>query len=105
MLSGSLLCVNFSNLFTCTVVCYIAAGVLPGTIVHLQVVAPQILDVFTCGRYVDDAYCACGRRYSQGPQPHDFDGQRALDFVLDNPTLQDFNRTLLIDIKLLNIRK
>jgi len=44
-------------------------------------------------------------RYSQGPQPHDFDGQRALDFVLDNPTLQDFNRTLLIDIKLLNIRK
>lgn len=45
------------------------------------------------------------RRYIQGPKPHDFDGQRSLDFVLDNDTLQDFNRTMLIDIKLLNIRR
>ncbi len=29
---------------------------------------------------------------------------RALDFVLDNDTLQDFNRTLLFDIKLLTVR-
>lgn len=40
-----------------------------------------------------------------GPQPAELGGQRALDFVLDNPTLQDFNRTLLFDIKLLNVRK
>lgn len=48
--------------------------------------------------------CGGMLRYARGPHPHDFDGQRALDFVLDNSTLQDFNRTLLIDIKLLNIR-
>ena len=47
--------------------------------------------------------CAC--RYRKGPQPKDFDGERALDFVLDNPTLRDFNRTLLFDIKLLSVRK
>jgi hypothetical protein len=40
-----------------------------------------------------------------GPQPAELGGQRALDFVLDNPTLQDFNRTLLLDIKLLSVRK
>lgn len=40
-----------------------------------------------------------------GPQPAELGGQRALDFVLDNPTLQDFNRTLLLDIKLLTVRK
>jgi hypothetical protein len=40
-----------------------------------------------------------------GPQPLELGGQRALDFVLDNPTLQDFNRTLLFDIKLLSVRK
>lgn len=40
-----------------------------------------------------------------GPQPIELGGQRALDFVLDNPTLQDFNRTLLFDIKLLSVRK
>lgn len=44
-------------------------------------------------------------RYRLGPQPHDLGGQRALDFVLDNPTLQPFNRTLLIDISLLSVRK
>ena len=33
------------------------------------------------------------RRYRYGPQPADFDGQRALDFVLDNNTLNDTNRT------------
>jgi hypothetical protein len=32
-------------------------------------------------------------------------GQRALDFVLDNKTLQPFNRTLLFDVKLLAVRK
>ena len=46
--------------------------------------------------------CVSSCRYSVGPRPKDFDGQRALDFVLDNDTLQDFNRTLLIDIKLLS---
>ncbi len=35
----------------------------------------------------------------------DLGGQRALDFVLDNATLRDFNRTLLFDIKLLAVRK
>ena len=42
--------------------------------------------------------------YTVGPQPTDLGGQRALDFVLDNPTLQDFNRTLLFDIKLTAVR-
>ena len=37
-------------------------------------------------------------------QPIDLGGQRALDFVLDNPTLQDFNRNLVFDIKLLAVR-
>lgn len=40
-------------------------------------------------------------KYRLGPQPYDLGGQRALDFVLDNPTLQPFNRDLLMDIKLL----
>lgn len=44
-------------------------------------------------------------KYRLGPQPLELGGQRALDFVLDNPTLQDFNRTLLFDIKLLSVRK
>lgn len=44
-------------------------------------------------------------KYRYGPQPSELGGQRALDFVLDNPTLQDFNRTLVIDFRLLNIRK
>jgi hypothetical protein len=39
-----------------------------------------------------------------GPQPAELGGQRALDFVLDNNTLQDLNRTLLFDIKLLAVR-
>ena len=43
-------------------------------------------------------------KYSVGPQPSELGGQRALDFVLDNGTLQDFNRTLLFDIKLLSVR-
>jgi FKBP-type peptidyl-prolyl cis-trans isomerase len=43
-------------------------------------------------------------QYRYGPQPIDLGGQRALDFVLDNPTLQDFNRNLVFDIKLLAIR-
>lgn len=52
-------------------------------------------------RFVEDAFDT----YRYGPQPPDLGGQRALDFVLDNPTLQDFNRTLLFDIKLLSIRQ
>eukprot|EP00775_Hariotina_reticulata_P007432 gene7432-7641_t len=44
-------------------------------------------------------------KYRYGPQPAELGGQRALDFVLDNATLQDFNRTLLFDIKLLTVRK
>jgi hypothetical protein len=43
--------------------------------------------------------------YKMGPQPADLGGQRALDFVLDNSTLQDFNRTLLFDIRLLSVRR
>ena len=39
-------------------------------------------------------------RYSVGPKPTSFGGLRALDFVLDNQTLRDFNRTLLFDIRL-----
>lgn len=45
-----------------------------------------------------------GHRYRYGPQPSELGGQRALDFVLDNPTLNDTNRTLLFDIKLLAVR-
>ena len=44
-------------------------------------------------------------RYRKGPQPAELGGQRALDFVLDNRTLQDFNRTLLFDIRLLSVRR
>lgn len=43
-------------------------------------------------------------KYRTGPQPADLGGQRALDFVLDNPTLRDFNRNLVFDIKLLAVR-
>ena len=42
-------------------------------------------------------------RYRKGPQPAELGGQRALDFVLDNDTLRDFNRDLLYDIKLLAV--
>jgi hypothetical protein len=42
-------------------------------------------------------------KYRLGPQPLELGGQRALDFVLDNPTLNDLNRTLLIDVKLLSV--
>lgn len=44
-------------------------------------------------------------KYRFGPQPSDLGGQRALDFVLDNPTLQPFNRDLLMDIKLLRVSR
>ncbi|KAL4447984.1 hypothetical protein ABPG75_005203 [Micractinium tetrahymenae] len=43
-------------------------------------------------------------KYRYGPQPSELGGQRALDFVLDNQTLSDTNRTLLLDIKLLAVR-
>ena len=43
-------------------------------------------------------------RYRRGPQPVELGGQRSLDFVLDNPTLRDFNRNLVFDIKLLAVR-
>lgn len=43
-------------------------------------------------------------KYRVGPQPAELGGQRALDFVLDNGTLQPFNKTLLFDIKLLSVR-
>jgi len=42
-------------------------------------------------------------RYALGPEPKTFGGKRALDFVLDNKTLRDFNRTLLFDIRLDNV--
>jgi len=45
------------------------------------------------------------QRYTVGPVPTTFGGKRALDFVLDNKTLKDFNRTLLFDIRLSNISK
>ena len=40
------------------------------------------------------------RRAAVLPVPHDFDGKRSLDFVLDNPTLMDFNRTLVLNLRL-----
>ena len=43
-------------------------------------------------------------RYERGPKPQTFAGLRTLDFVLDNDTLQDFNRTLLFDIRLDSVR-
>ncbi|PSC68182.1 Peptidyl-prolyl cis-trans isomerase PASTICCINO1 [Micractinium conductrix] len=42
-----------------------------------------------------------GFKYRYGPQPSELGGKRALDFILDNRTLSDTNRTLLLDIKLL----
>ena len=58
-------------------------------------------------RFSDEALDKDGRtfRYRIGPQPAELGGQRALDFVLDNKTLQDFNRTLLFDIRLLSVRR
>ncbi|QDZ18505.1 FKBP-type peptidyl-prolyl cis-trans isomerase [Chloropicon primus] len=44
-------------------------------------------------------------RYSAGPKPFTLGGRRALDFVLDNKTLKPFNKTLLFDIRLNNIRQ
>uniref|UniRef100_A0A7S3C7N9 peptidylprolyl isomerase n=2 Tax=Chloropicon roscoffensis TaxID=1461544 RepID=A0A7S3C7N9_9CHLO len=44
-------------------------------------------------------------RYDRGPVPFSLGGRRALDFVLDNKTLKPFNKTLLFDIRLNNIRK
>lgn len=58
-------------------------------------------------RFTNENFSSEGKiyKYQLGPQPADLGGQRALDFVLDNDTLQDFNRTLLFDIKLLAVRK
>ena len=64
---------------------------------------PQIATVQPARNLQERSHLLC--RYRLGPQPHDLGGQRALDFVLDNPTLQPFNRTLLIDISLLSVRK
>lgn len=57
-------------------------------------------------RFTDDLISADLKiyRYRRGPQPVELGGQRALDFVLDNPTLRDFNRNLVFDIKLLAVR-
>ena len=46
-----------------------------------------------------------GFTYAVGPQPQDFGGKRALDFVLDNKTFDNspFNRTLVFDIALLAV--
>ena len=43
-------------------------------------------------------------RYARGPVPDTFGGRRALDFVLDNKTLRDFNRTLLINVRLVKVK-
>lgn len=53
---------------------------------------------------VSENQSVIGIKYRYGPQPSELGGQRALDFVLDNPTLQPFNRNLVVDIRLLNIR-
>ena len=45
------------------------------------------------------------QRYNVGPIPSTLGGRRTLDFVLDNRTLKDFNRTLLFDVRLSAIRK
>ena len=44
-------------------------------------------------------------RYDRGPVPVTFAGRRALDFVLDSSTLKPFNRTLLFDVRVSNIRR
>jgi len=56
-------------------------------------------------RFTNELFKGKIYRYTVGPQPAELGGQRALDFVLDNPTLQPFNRTLLFDIKLLSVRR
>lgn len=43
-------------------------------------------------RFTDEPF---GGKYRLGPQPAELGGQRALDFVLDNETLRDFNRDLV----------
>ena len=45
------------------------------------------------------------QRDNVGPIPSTLGGRRTLDFVLDNRTLKDFNRTLLFDVRLSAIRK
>jgi len=109
----------------------------PGSIVRVEV--PGELPALSYPidrklRYTDDVLDSKGRTYvyRKGPQPAELGGQRALDFVLDNRTLQgagnvvvccalatergsislarqcrlsDFNRTLLFDIRLLSVRR
>jgi hypothetical protein len=109
----------------------------PGAIVRVEVPgeAPGLsYPIDRKQRFTDEALDKDGRsfRYRLGPQPAELGGQRALDFVLDNRTLQDFNRravtppsrlmwsfrggsapfselffnrTLLFDIRLLSVRR
>lgn len=69
----------------------------PGAIVRVEVpgeVPSLSYPIDRKQRFTDEALDKDGRtfRYRLGPQPVELGGQRALDFVLDNRTLQDFNR-------------
>jgi FKBP-type peptidyl-prolyl cis-trans isomerase 2 len=86
------------------------AGMRPGAIRRVEVPgeAPSLsYPINRKERFTDELFDKEGRvyRYRKGPQPAELGGQRALDFVLDNRTLQDFNRTLLFDIRLLSVRR
>ncbi len=114
------------------------AGMRPGQIRRVEVpgeVPALSYPIDRKLRFTDELFDAEGRtyRYRKGPQPKELGGQRAIDFVLDNRTLQaravqghsmrsacsalrlcallapcrrqDFNRTLLFDIRLLSVRR
>jgi FKBP-type peptidyl-prolyl cis-trans isomerase 2 len=86
------------------------AGMRPGAIRRVEVpgeVPSLSYPINRKERFTDELFDKEGRvyRYRKGPQPAELGGQRALDFVLDNRTLQDFNRTLLFDIRLLSVRR
>ncbi len=86
------------------------AGMRPGGIRRIEVpgeVPSLSYAIDRKARFTDEVVDEKRRlfRYRQGPQPVELGGQRALDFVLDNRTLQDFNRTLLFDIRLLSVRR
>ncbi len=84
------------------------AGMRPGAIRRIEV--PGEVPALSYPRdrrerFTDELLRPSVYRYRKGPQPAELGGQRALDFVLDNKTLQDFNRTLLFDIRLLSVRR
>jgi hypothetical protein len=83
------------------------AGMKPGGIRRIEVPGekPELgYSLDRSVRFTNETLRDGVYKYRVGPQPAELGGQRALDFVLDNPTLPPFNKTLLFDIKLLSVR-